>query len=219
MVFWGLGKLIYGLKLSIIHAIKSLHKSQDGFAILLRPFALDNIRLTNHFASGGWLRSLLGLKEPLEQAIASCLYTYTPLYAVGNPTESHQSLGAMREYFQDETWMNYVDESITQASLIVFIVDKSEFTVWETAQIVNHDAIDKVLFVLPPKKGAAVAYFDSNPVIAKRFGLNKETVIQLIHKGVLLIRSDNNSGYVAYASAGTQPLDYTLAIDTAVATP
>ena len=73
-----------------------------------------------------------------------------PVIAIGRPGESVPPLGAAREYLAGEVWRDHVREFIEQAQLIVVVLGGSEGLVFEYDLLAAHEAIDKLLLVIPP---------------------------------------------------------------------
>jgi len=203
--------------LAWIDAVKSLHDKDGGYALLLRPFALDAVRLHNPFRLGGYFRLITTAPIRLEEIIAKGLYRYAPLYAVGDPKEKHPSLGGMRDYFQDDAWMEYVSNSIGSASIIVFIIDESKWTTWETKAILGESALDRVVFVVPPKPDAVKNYLNANPEVAEILGINTTVVSALYREGLLMFTRNGKSGSIQVVSSSRTTLDYSIALDQIIA--
>ena len=154
----------------------------------------------------------------LEEVISRSAYLFGPLIAIGNPSEQRVELGAIREYFadlDDTRWQQYIEARIKDARHIYFVIDKSEFTVWETNQILKYGVAHKLILVVPDKYGAASSYFLSNPEITKSIGLTDEQIASIDRDCVLAI-CPSEEGCIFIRGAGRTAPDYLMAIDRAV---
>ena len=217
IVLKALSEIRYVFLISRISAIKRL-QDDDIKNLFLRPFALDKSDLTASFGLCIHFLSRLKRRVRLEEVISRSAYLFGPLIAIGNPSEQRVELGAIREYFadlDDTRWQQYIEARIKDARHIYFVIDKSEFTVWETNQILKYGVAHKLILVVPDKYGAASSYFLSNPEITKSIGLTDEQIASIDRDCVLAI-CPSEEGCIFIRGAGRTAPDYLMAIDRAV---
>ena len=217
-VLKALSEIRYVLLISRINVIKKLQSDSENNNLFLRPFALDKSDIVSSFGLRlpflGWLKR----RVRLEEVISRSAFLFGPLMAVGDPSDQRAGLGAIREYFtelDDTRWQQYIKDSIQNAQHIFFIIDHSEFTVWETEQILEYGVTHKLILVLPDKRGAASSYFRSNPAITKSLGLTHEQIASIDRNGVLAI-APGEKGCTLIRGCGRRAPDYLMAIDRAV---
>ncbi len=210
-----LRETLYLVRISYINSYKKNIFRVSDQILLLRPFALDSIETRNPFR----ILRLIGLHGEfhtrLEEIISKSAYLFGPLVAVGKPNEIRPKLGAIREYLSDIIWQDFVEKSVRESSRIVFIIDESAFTGWETDKILEHQAVDKTIFIVPPKEGAAQKYFDANPILRERLGLEPNDIENIDQDKILLITSNGKKSHQIIKGAGRIGLDYLLALDLA----
>jgi hypothetical protein len=74
-----------------------------------------------------------------------------PVVALGNPTDAIPPYGAARGYFQHGDWQKMVSDLMERSAVIVICVDDTESLWWEIKFIVEHQYLNKTLFLLHPK--------------------------------------------------------------------
>jgi hypothetical protein len=74
-----------------------------------------------------------------------------PVVALGNPTDAIPPYGAARGYFQHGDWQKMAADLMQQSAVIVICVDDTESLWWEVKFIVEHQYLNKTLFLLHPK--------------------------------------------------------------------
>jgi hypothetical protein len=115
----------------------------------LRSFADDDLVLRD------WDPGLQGTSDrTLEDVLTSDMWTYGPVVAVGAPGEKLPRLGASRGYFDDTKWHEAVAHWMAQACVIVLVIGKSKWIVWELENAIKHRYLSKLILVFPPKSGA-----------------------------------------------------------------
>ena len=106
----------------------------------------------------------------LETAIAATAFRTTPVVAVANPSEANTPIGAMREYFEDDTWQPFISSEIEHSDLILFIVGRGNFTDWETNEIRKANRLSETIFIVPPDQQNALAYLEQNHAVLEDMG-------------------------------------------------
>src|SRR6185295_1561727 len=76
--------------------------------------------------------------------------------AVGEPGEGLPQLGAARAYLPDDRWQEAVVNWIRQSQLIVMLCGPTKWIHWEVQNIVAAEALDRLVLMLPPGRGARV---------------------------------------------------------------
>ena len=87
------------------------------------------------------------------------LWHYGPVLAIGDPRRKDKlaPLGAVRDYVTYRSWQEDVTDLMRQASMIVVIVGATEGVAWELDTIVRLGFRTKLVLLLPPAKGEALA--------------------------------------------------------------
>ncbi len=108
--------------------------------ILLRSFRDDGreVRLLDDDA----------LPATLEDALVDRLSQRGPVISVGKPGESLPPLGASREYVTGD-WQQRVRQLISEATIVVAILDKTPGLLWEIEQIFMLGRQDRLIIVVP----------------------------------------------------------------------
>lgn len=88
------------------------------------------------------------LPATLEDALVDRLSRRGPVISVGRPNESLPPLGASREYVTGD-WQQRVRQLISEAAIVVAILDRTPGLLWEIEQIFTLDRQDRLIIVAP----------------------------------------------------------------------
>jgi len=89
--------------------------------------------------------------KPLDELLLEEGTSLGPVVALGNPTDAIPPYGAARGYFQHGDWQKMAADLMEQSAVIVICVDDTESLWWEVKFIVEHQYLNKTLFLLHPK--------------------------------------------------------------------
>ena len=210
---------LFELRYIVHRAIVEARKSAGRHArqiLFLRPFSLDEVLVRRRVRFFDLFIPLQPFKERLEEVVARTCYRHGPLIGVANPSEERLQLGAVREYLADDEWQPFVAERIKASRFIVFVLGAGTYTGWETNRIIESDALDKTIFVVPPERDNAHAYLEQNPKLFQSEHL-RTTVLGLIaEKGVKCFRTDANGTVKLVIGGASTNLDYDTALDLAL---
>ena len=118
-----------------------LRSFRDDTVALRSPKAGFDFRLFNYTERNKSLDELL-----LEEGTS-----LGPVVALGNPTDAIPPYGAARAYLQNSDWQKMIADLMEQAIVIVICVDDTESLWWEIEFVVEHQYLNKTLFLLHPK--------------------------------------------------------------------
>lgn len=208
-----IGSFVDWCKTIAIQATKKTRRNEKPM-LLLRPFSIDNTKLKNRQSLFLFLFPFIKNYESLEETISKSAYRYGPLLAVGKPEEQSPPLGAIREYFSEEEWQPFVEQTANEAQRIVFICGATKYTRWETERILEHNLSEKLVLVMPPIASVAIEYFQMNPEIISIFDIT-ENWLREIAKGNVLCIYRKNEQTVAVFNHFSASQDYQLALDNA----
>ncbi len=211
-----MGLLHAGYSLIVLgggHARKAVVKSQLAdrpTLLLLRCFALDNTLIKRSPHVFGAIDILRLFLIRLEEVIVGEAFLQAPVIAVANPQVEQEPLGAVREYLSNEDWQPFVSDKIVSSQAIVFILGRGNYTGWETQQIIENDAVDRVIFIVPPNPQPALDYLDQNPQIRELVGGDR--AVQLIGSRKVRGFVTGESGVVIVMNRFASELSYRLAM-------
>lgn len=125
--------------------------------LLLRSFQDDSRAISGRNAFARFLFFGLYGRKRLETAIAPELARLGPFVAIGDPGETLPDLGAARAYLDDHAWRPQVLDWIGKARLIVMVGGATPSVGWEMEQIAALRKLDRLLFLLPPRRADSAA--------------------------------------------------------------
>lgn len=120
--------------------------------LFLRSFRDDAVAL--HAPRAGLAYRLFNYAErnkSLDELLLEEGTSLGPVVALGNPTDAIPPYGAARAYLQNGDWQKMIADLMEQAIVIVICVDDSESLWWEIKFVVEHQYLNKTLFLLHPK--------------------------------------------------------------------
>lgn len=138
--------------------------------LMLRCFALDKTLVKRSIHLIGPFNIFNFFLIRLEEVIVQEAFFQAPVIAVANPHDYHEPLGAIREYFSDADWQPFVSDRIAESQAIIFVLGRGNYTGWETQKILENNALDRVIFVVPPDPQPALEYLEQNSEIRKMVG-------------------------------------------------
>lgn len=182
--------------------------------LLLRSFALDEMTLRRSPTLFGNFDVFGFLRIRLEEVLVRECFLVAPVIAVANPSETQDRLGALREYLSDDRWQPFVSDQIAASRRIIFILGKGNFTGWETDKILEANAVDKVVFVVPPDPESALRYLEQNPEVCSLAG--GEEAIKLVRSGRVRCFVIRGNEAVFVVNKRKEELAYILAMRRAI---
>lgn len=191
-------------------AVIKSNLADNSTLLLLRCFALDNTLVKRSTHIIGTLDIFRLFLIRLEEVIVREAFLKAPVVAVANPKDRQEPLGAVREYLSDADWQPFVFDKIADSQAIIFILGRGNYTGWETQQILESDAVDRVIFIVPPNPQPAIDYLDQNPQVRALIG--GDAGMRLI--GTRRVRGfiTNPESTVFVTSHFSSELSYTLAM-------
>jgi len=136
--------------------------------IYLRPFMADE-------TVGGLFRIMLfktGIWPwffNVEEQLADAVEPLGPLVAIGKPGEQLPTPGALRQYFDDTTWQNVVQEWLLRARVIILRAGMSEGLWWELKEAVAAARAERLLLLVLNMKQAD--YLPFSQLVNDRLGI------------------------------------------------
>ena len=121
--------------------------------LFLRSFKDDKVKLKQKVHVAGLPTAQL---IRFEEALGFMVRGYGPFLAIGEPGEGLPQLGAARAYLSDDKWQEAVLTWIRQSQLIVMLCGPTKWIGWEVQNIVAAGAMERLLLMLPPGRGAQV---------------------------------------------------------------
>lgn len=134
---------------ALLPATELSKKNPRTIVLYLRSFLDDKIKMRARAANGrSWLER--AVKVTFEEVITDHLWRYGPVVAIGKPGDKFPPLGASRDYVPDESWQQKVEKLMTQASIVVLVVGRTEGLAWELGKLVELGLTRKLILLLPP---------------------------------------------------------------------
>lgn len=136
-------------------AIPPEQLSPESSAIVLRSFGDDRLRIAaaNSARRGATDAWSVRATDRFEEVVA------WELSAIGGvvTVSEKKALGAVRAQLDDEVWRDWVSERIRTSAIVAVMLGDTPGLGWELGQIVHHGALDKTVFVVPPRKQSQLA--------------------------------------------------------------
>lgn len=129
-------KILYDVTGPVLSKSFVSRLNSDYYAVYLRSFLIEKDNVINKTENF--------LCEILEKSI--------PVFAIGNPSEVLSKIGAERLYASDNDWEKMIVDLIKKCNLIIVRPSNSNGCLIELKHIVNHNLLDKCLFVVTSKE-------------------------------------------------------------------
>ena len=142
--------------------------------LYLRSFADDKLPIRTHASRRqAYIERLVGRSsDRFESVLVWHLWTYGPVTAVGRPAEKVPPLGAAREYLDDATWRDEIEDRVKDAGAIVVVLGRSSGLLWELEALVRLGATNRTMVVIPPvPQGERLQRWTAFEALAGRTGL------------------------------------------------
>lgn len=206
-------------RLSAKDVAGTLEQDSRREILLLRSFLDDSLRLRSRRTSRQPLLQRLTFRrrERFEELVAWSLWKLGPPVTLGEPGTRLPRLGAVRQYFSDDTWEDAVACLIQRCSLIVVVVGRSPSLVTEINLIRANGCLSKCLFVIPPRPPGELRL--RMQVLTSALDLDPSSLpTQDLRNPALLAMSFDEVGTPElYLSSGRDDISYQAAIESAAA--
>jgi hypothetical protein len=106
--------------------------------VYLRSFKADDKAQVSH-----------SRPQTQEELLASLFSEIGPFLAVGKPHEVLPTLGALRQYVDEDRWEKVVTELMSRARVIVLRVGETEGLLWEAHRAVGQVPPEKLMLLVP----------------------------------------------------------------------
>jgi hypothetical protein len=121
-------------------------RTTGNAVLLLRSFADDQAKVrSDHLGARIQLR-----KRRLEEVVAAIVGAIGPFIGIGAPGERLPQLGAMRAYFDDDTWQQAVLDWIASSQFVVMVAGLTQWVQWELRTIIEKQALERLIVLMPP---------------------------------------------------------------------
>lgn len=101
---------------------------------------------------------VLGLLDPyretarLEDLVATRCFLIGPVVALADPRKWLQPTGAARTHAEDANWQQVVANYMSEAALVVVLLDSTENLSWEIDNLKTQQVLERTVFIIPPEK-------------------------------------------------------------------
>jgi hypothetical protein len=205
---------------SRLTAQEMLRNSSAQPILYLRPFDADAERV---FADNAFLRLLASTEQRrrLEELIADEFSQLAPMIALGKPGLASQPLGVARDVLAttQDNWKDYVRKYIRESYRIVLLLGNTEHVRWELEQILNNDALSKLILILPTTYPDRLSMFDVNISLAKVLQVADRSaeLSQMKHaRAVIFESTEARTISLIIANVGSTELEYKVCFRTAI---
>jgi len=142
------------LRLAKDTASENLTKDNRKSILFLRSFNVDSLKCIRPITFKGlvpWDSKNINTKITLEEAISDNInQKIGPFIALGNPTDKIPTLGAYKDYIDDD-WKKLVKKYCNKSSLILVLEGQGDGLAWELEYIRKNISHKKILFLSHPK--------------------------------------------------------------------
>ena len=123
----------------------------EDSVLYLRSFSDDRLSLYSPVTDGD-LRTLLWPRISFEEFVGYCAWAAGcgNLITIGRPGEQLPLAGAMRSYFDDDTWQEAVRVTMLRCGTILLTMGSTESLGWEIRHVKKWGMIHKCFFLAPP---------------------------------------------------------------------
>jgi protein-export membrane protein SecD len=151
-------RLVSWLSKLSLHAARRLAATTAGRLLAAdeRPPVLYLRSFRNDVLPAREVNEGLGFYDPtrersrLEELVAARCSVVGPVVAIADPKTPIQPTGASREHAADADWQDVVRHLMSEAALIVVVMDLTENLRWEIETLRRSELLDRAVFLFPP---------------------------------------------------------------------